>query len=193
MLGQRWAEMKPKIIRPLGKSDEVREEGSDRTTVVGIDQVDRAYELAEHHRDFPTLVYLCHDAVAGSGQARVQRYIEIFGEEFAFVLYQWYIDQGQSVRPSCPRLLTQSAGLVHALLSQDEVYGHLLTKFFAENGYPEMAWMHHLACKRYGEAAGALVSVEQATTALSQKHVSHLCSCGMSADGGVESADWWYR
>ena len=54
-----------------------------------------AYDLAENHSDFPTLVYLCHDPVAGKGSAQIQIYIERFGEEFAFVLYQWYIDQGE--------------------------------------------------------------------------------------------------
>jgi nuclear pore complex protein Nup133 len=60
---------------------------------VSIDRIEPAYELAEHHRDFPTLVWLCHYAVAGAGAARLQGYIEKFGEEFAFVLYQWHIDQ----------------------------------------------------------------------------------------------------
>ena len=50
--------------------------------------------LAEHHTDFPTLVFLCHHPIAGSGPERIQTYIERFGEEFAFVLYQWYIEQG---------------------------------------------------------------------------------------------------
>ncbi|KAK4686173.1 hypothetical protein P7C73_g3957, partial [Tremellales sp. Uapishka_1] len=138
-LSQRWADMKPRIIRPL----------------VGIDRVAQAYELAEHHSDFPTLVYLCNDPVAGTGPARIQSYIERFGQEFAFVLYQWYIDQGQP----------------HALLSQDEVYGSLLTEFFRINQYPELAWLHHISCKRYGEAAKALLVVDVQAEALSQKHM----------------------
>jgi nuclear pore complex protein Nup133 len=145
--------------------------------IVGIDQVARAYELAEHHRDFPTLVFLCHDSVASSGQSRIERYIEIFGEEFAFVLYQWYIDQGENVSSHKKGKLIKLVGLLHSLLSQDEVYGHLLTKFFELNGYPELAWMHHLACKRYGEAAGNLILADQATSDLGQKHVSGSCIC----------------
>jgi nuclear pore complex protein Nup133 len=55
----------------------------------------------------------------------------------------------------------------HALLSQDKVYSGLVSRFFAESNprYPELAWMHHLACKRYGEAASDLLDV-------AQKHVS---------------------
>ncbi len=74
ILQQRWDELKPRVIRPLEE----------------IDRADQAYELAEQFRDFPTLVYLCEK----SGDAgRTQAYIERFGNDFAFELYQWYIDQ----------------------------------------------------------------------------------------------------
>nr|XP_019048984.1 hypothetical protein I302_02764 [Kwoniella bestiolae CBS 10118]OCF27914.1 hypothetical protein I302_02764 [Kwoniella bestiolae CBS 10118] len=139
-LREKWAEMKPRVIRPL----------------VGIDRLSEAYELAENHTDFLTLVMLCHDQ-AEPDTARLQRYIERFGEEFAFVLYQWYIDQGQA----------------YELLNQDEVYGVLVTRFFAENDYPELAWMHHLAFRRYDEAAGTLRSVmrDESTKALDQQQL----------------------
>ncbi|OCF44072.1 hypothetical protein I317_02025 [Kwoniella heveanensis CBS 569] len=161
-LRERWATMKPRVIRPL----------------VGIDRVSEAYELAENHTDFLTLVVLCHDPQAGSNPARLQTYIERFGEEFAFVLYQWYIDQGQA----------------YELLTQDEVYGSLVSRFFEENSYPELEWMHHLACRRYGAAAGALTHVmkDQSTKALEQQHlvgsiaklaaVAEVRSKGVSAD-----------
>ncbi|KAL7420109.1 hypothetical protein Q5752_005074 [Cryptotrichosporon argae] len=138
-LAERWAQLKPRVIRPL----------------VDIDRVPEAYELAEHHSDFPTLVYLCHHPAAGTGPVQIQTYIERFGEEFAFVLYQWYIDNGH----------------IHALLSQDEVYGALLTSFFASHAYPHLAWMHHLACGRYGDAAQALAGVEATTGELEGKHL----------------------
>jgi hypothetical protein len=63
---------------------------------VEIDRVANAYNLAEHHQDWETLVWLCHHAIAGRGPTEVQKYIELYGEEFAFVLYQWYIDNGES-------------------------------------------------------------------------------------------------
>lgn len=129
MLKAKWDAMKPRVIRPL----------------VSVDRISEAYELAEHHHDFPTLVMLCNDPVAGQGKgdSRIQVYIEKFGEDFAFELYRWYIDQGQ----------------LHALLTQDEVYGSLVTRFFETHHYPELGWIHHIACKRYGEAAGALTQV----------------------------------
>ncbi|WVF65992.1 hypothetical protein IAT40_000730 [Kwoniella sp. CBS 6097] len=161
-LREKWATMKPRVIRPL----------------VGIDRVSEAFELAENHTDFLTLVALCHDPQAGANPARLQTYIERFGEEFAFVLYQWYIDQGQA----------------YELLTQDEVYGSLVSRFFEEHSYPELEWMHHLACRRFGAAAGALTEVmrDSSTKALEQQHlvgsiaklaaVAEVRSKGVSAD-----------
>ncbi|WVO24839.1 uncharacterized protein IAS62_006218 [Cryptococcus decagattii] len=129
MLKAKWDTMKPRVIRPL----------------VSVDRISEAYELAEHHHDFPTLVMLCNDPIAGQGKgdSRIQVYIEKFGEDFAFELYRWYIDQGQP----------------HALLTQDEVYGSLVTRFFDTHHYPELGWIHNIACKQYGEAAEALAQV----------------------------------
>ncbi|WVR03681.1 hypothetical protein IAU60_000676 [Kwoniella sp. DSM 27419] len=161
-LRAKWAEMKPRVIRPL----------------VAIDRVAEAYELAEVHTDFLTLVVLCHDSPSGGNPARLQTYIEKFGEEFAFVLYQWYIDQGRA----------------HELLSQDEVYGALVSRFFEEHEYPELAWMHHLACRRYGHAAGALTSVlkDPKVDALQQQHlvasIAKLAAVGEVRSKGVSEA-----
>lgn len=63
--------------------------------LVKIDQAAKAFELAEHHSDFETLVLLCNDPAAGSGITRVQAYIEQYQERFAFPLYTWYIEQGK--------------------------------------------------------------------------------------------------
>ena len=65
---------------------------------VAIGRVREAYALAENHFDFSTLVWLCHNPTAASDPSRIQMYIETFGEEFAFVLYEWYISQGTLAR-----------------------------------------------------------------------------------------------
>lgn len=65
-------------------------------------------------------------------------------------------------------------GQQHALLSQDEVYGSLVTKFFKMTDYPELAWLHHVACGRYGAAAKALAMVDEREPGLDSKHVSRL-------------------
>lgn len=56
-------------------------------------------------------------------------------------------------------ILLLPKGQPHVLLTQDEVYGSLVTRFFETHHYPELGWIHHIACKRYGEAAGALTQV----------------------------------
>ena len=53
-----------------------------------------AYDLAERYRDFKSLVLLCEDAQTGS-PIRVQFYIEKYGEEFAFSLYQFYLENSK--------------------------------------------------------------------------------------------------
>lgn len=70
-----------------------------------IDRADFAYDLAEHHSDWESLVFLCHHPRVGRGGAQIQKYIERHGEEFAFVLYQWYIDNGKLQRPTTPRVV----------------------------------------------------------------------------------------
>ena len=86
------------------------------------------------------------------------------------MLYQWYIDNGMSLAIGI-MLLTKDHR--HALLSQDKVYSGLVSRFFSESNprYPELAWMHHLACKRYGEAASDLLVVNKEEQDLAQKHV----------------------
>ena len=60
-----------------------------------------AYDLAERYRDFKSLVLLCEDPQTGS-PIRVQFYIEKYGEEFAFSLYQFYLENSTSSPPVAP-------------------------------------------------------------------------------------------
>jgi nuclear pore complex protein Nup133 len=62
---------------------------------VTIDHVKAAYELAERHRDFRSLVELCNDPQHGS-TSRIRVLLEKYGEEFAFALYHFYVEQGES-------------------------------------------------------------------------------------------------
>jgi nuclear pore complex protein Nup133 len=73
-------------------------------------------------------------------------------------------------------------------MTQDEVYGDLLTRFFEINDYPDLAWMHHIACKRYGQAASALITVDTRSTELGQKHVSCGPSTSIQADNQLVSS-----
>ncbi|GMK59789.1 hypothetical protein CspeluHIS016_0900060 [Cutaneotrichosporon spelunceum] len=136
VLQQRWDELKPRVIRPLE----------------AIGRVEEAYSLAEQFRDYSTLVYLCEKS---GDDGRTQAYIERFGNDFTFELYQWYIDQRQ----------------YYELLAQDEVYGARLTAFFASHPHPELSWMHDIASKRYGAAAAALTVVDGETAELVEKQL----------------------
>jgi hypothetical protein len=98
--------MRPRVIRPLGELPwsllaRLSRRGQKLTLAVAIDRISHAYDLAEHHNDYETLVWLANHPVAGAagGVVKLQEYIERFGEEFAFVLYQWYIDQGELNHP----------------------------------------------------------------------------------------------
>lgn len=148
ILQQRWDELKPRVIRPL----------------VEIDRVDEAYSLAEQFRDYPTLVYLCESS---GDSARTQAYIERFGNDFAFELYQWYIERRELVYPVFQLTIEQ----YYELLAQDEVYGARLTAFFSAHPHPELSWMHDIASKRYGAAAAALTVVDGQTAALAEKQL----------------------
>jgi nuclear pore complex protein Nup133 len=63
--------------------------------------------------------------------------------------------------------------------TQDEVHGALVSKFFRDPStggkataqYPELAWIHDIACKRYGDAAEALLVVNGDRADRSQKQV----------------------
>lgn len=98
------------------------------------------------------------------------------------MMYQWYIDNGTCLLEARLALVLMRVGQYHALLTQDEAYGHLLTKFFDEPApgsktkqrYPELSWVHHIACKRYGHAASATNQLRLRSTVLDDKEVSGL-------------------
>lgn len=59
-----------------------------------IGRSDRAFALAERHRDFRTLTELCNEPTVGGSNSRIQYYLQKYRQAFAFELYQWYIEQG---------------------------------------------------------------------------------------------------
>jgi nuclear pore complex protein Nup133 len=63
---------------------------------VTIGKVPTAYKLAERHRDFRALVELCTDVQHGS-PARVRYFMGKYSRDFAFSLYQYYLERGECV------------------------------------------------------------------------------------------------
>ncbi|KAN0064821.1 hypothetical protein ACQY0O_001878 [Thecaphora frezii] len=111
--------------------------------LVDIGRSDRAFSLAERHADFLTLTELCNNAQLGRSEARIEHYLEKYGEAFAFELYGWMVEQGQQRR----------------LLTQKDEYKELVLAFFARGGHERIEWLHHLALERFGQASEVLRTV----------------------------------
>lgn len=59
-----------------------------------LSRINAAYDLAERYRDFRALVVLCNDPSIGS-PARVHFFIQKYKQDFAFALYDWYLESGR--------------------------------------------------------------------------------------------------
>lgn len=145
---------------------------------VSIGKVLPAYELAERHRDFRALVELCNDSRHGSA-SRLQYFMNRYAEDFAFPLYQFYIEKGTWIRSrnAGVHVLTLNlfAAQYRTLLEQDEVYRPLLTSFLDSTNNPgkctachqatwhahdlfaDIAWLNDIAIGRFANAADCLV------------------------------------
>ncbi|KAG0146483.1 hypothetical protein CROQUDRAFT_671107 [Cronartium quercuum f. sp. fusiforme G11] len=110
--------------------------------LVKINKQARAFGLAEEQRDFRTLVELCHDPTFPGSERRVPLYVERFKEEFAFQLYQWYVEQGRYLD----------------LLTQDPAYAPLVTSFLDSTDYGKISWIHDIAIGRFDHATNVLVN-----------------------------------
>jgi nuclear pore complex protein Nup133 len=64
------------------------------SSVVKVKRQARAITLAEEQRDFRTLVELCHSLAPSETKQKERVYISRYKEEFAFQLYQWYVEHG---------------------------------------------------------------------------------------------------
>ena len=119
--------------------------------------------MAEHHRDFHTLVELCfadaHEekedakriklmqAPPPAAVVRVEAYLDTYGMDFANELYQHYIRHGALRRLMEPQ--PQHAALVSAFLDAHPQYGRL-------------AWVHDTALGAYDHARHTLRSTADA-------------------------------
>ncbi|KAH8920014.1 hypothetical protein BT69DRAFT_1336824 [Atractiella rhizophila] len=101
---------------------------------------DDAMKLAQRYCDFRILVELCAHPQYGS-QDKIASMIELFKEDFAFQLYQYYLEQGT----------------VRRLLEQEAVYHNLLLKFLESTDNPKLAWIHEVLLSRHAHAHSQLV------------------------------------
>lgn len=137
----RYRSALPKMIHPL----------------VSIGRTDRAFSLAERHRDFRTIVELCVNPSTGDPSQQIQHYLKRFGQDFAFELYEFYVEQGR----------------FKELLQQDGQWWDLLLAFF-EATAPEnngLAWLHDLALKRWHQSSKTLMSEANREQVIKEKNV----------------------
>ena len=126
---------RPLLIRPL----------------VAIGRSDKAFALAEQYRDYRTLVELCH-----ADQARLDTYLDRYRQEFAFPLYDWYMEHG----------------LQRVLLTQKSEYNALVLDYLSQPGRERLAWLHDLALRRFDVASSKLEQVGLGESNLTQRSCS---------------------
>lgn len=113
-----------------------------------------AYDIAERYRDFQSLVQLCHDPSFGQ-PLRNQYFIEKYKEEYAYALYDWCIETGR----------------LHALMTQDKVYAHMLASFLKLRKLHRLSWLQDIADERFAETSQALLSEANVEIKLAEQKV----------------------
>lgn len=116
--------------------------------LLSVGRQDKAFELAERHGDFRTLVELCNErtgADQSSANHRIDHYLQRYGKSFAFELYRWYVEKGQLRR----------------LLEQDQHYGILLLDFLQVTQNQRISWIHLLNLGKFDEASHVLESISK--------------------------------
>ncbi|GAA5966313.1 hypothetical protein JCM3765_005253 [Sporobolomyces pararoseus] len=137
-LNERYLVLRPKFIK----------------TLVSIDKVPAAFELAERHEDFRSLVELSTDAKHGS-ISQVRSFLDEYGADFAFPLYEYYLEKGQT----------------RALLEPDEAHRPLLTAFLDVTSNTRLSWINDVAVSRYEHANKALIVEAAGEQSLAQKKI----------------------
>ncbi|KAL4265228.1 nucleoporin Nup133 family protein [Pleurotus pulmonarius] len=146
-----------------------------------------ALSLAETYRDFSSLAALCHrDTVYPPHEnpwiTDIQRYIERFKDDFAFELFQWYIQHGE----------------LRIMFAQEDLYSIYFDRFFAAHPHPSIAWLHDLGKGRYESTAQTLLEEANRSTNLPSRQfllsvgklseLVHLQEQRLPADAGLLDA-----
>lgn len=156
------------------------------------EQVSAAFAVAERHRGFESLVRLANDPKFGS-VARISGYLDSHGRDFAYPLYTFYLEEGQSISTRLSRaragLTMRIPGKLRALLEPEEAHRDLLTAFLdsTENDRGStcssshgcslmcritgLAWINDIAIDRFEHATEALTSEATREDSIAQKKV----------------------
>jgi len=123
---------------------------------------DKALDIAEEYRDFKTLVELClesRDDDINHVQRiheRLEYYFMHYGEEFAFTLYNYYIQN---------QMFAQ-------LLQEFPREKQSLSKFLQPPKYEKLRWIHELSLSQYQDASHTLLQVSSHERRLRQKKLA---------------------
>lgn len=158
-LQERYLRLRPQLILGLVK----------------VKRHPRAITLAEEQRDFRTLVELCHAPTFSGTEQRERAYISRYKEQFAFQLYQWYVEQGR----------------YRELLDQDPIYAPLVTSFLDSMEYDKFSWIHDLAIDRFDHASKVLTKEAAVEKNLSDQKIMLSLGklCQVAQIEGVEHMD----
>lgn len=145
----------------------------------------KAYEIAERYRDFRTLAEMCReektqlqrlgDETAAEQEIlaeRLNKYFEVYGYEFAAVIYQYYIDSGH----------------VTELFIAFPGYKEHLERFLNSGKYDRMAWIHDIQQADFARAGDKLSKVaedpdEPLANRLVQASIAKLCAIQTQISG----------
>ncbi|CAO1614120.1 unnamed protein product [Parajaminaea phylloscopi] len=143
-LGQ-YRAAKPRMVYPL----------------VDIGRPDRAFGLAERHRDFRTLTELCLNPATGDPQPQIQHYLRRYKQDFAFELYQYWLDNGRTAEM-----------LEHGASAPE--WSDLLERFLHDatsDAYPRVSWLHDISRDNFQAASATLlIEASRETASLSSKN-----------------------
>jgi nuclear pore complex protein Nup133 len=136
-------------IKPLGIRCRIT------LTAVTFGRSDKALDIAETYRDYKTLVELCLQPQGDKFPAptvheRLEYYLNQYGEDFAFTLYNFYI---QHRNP--PTNLTNPE-LYADLLQSFPHEKASLSKFLQSSKYEKLRWIHELSLGDYPSASHTL-------------------------------------
>lgn len=126
---------------------------------VRVSRANAAYDLAERYRDFRSLVVLCNDPSTGS-TARVHHYIQKYKEDFAYALYDWYLETGTFIEESLSNTILIGCRLIgrtHELMTQDSTYGPMVSAYLRLRKLPGLAWMQDVTEGKVMDASKALL------------------------------------
>lgn len=110
-------------------------------SLVDVNRSDRAFVLAEKHKDFRILTLLCSSLQGSAQSVRIRSYLDKYQYAFASELYEHYIQ----------------TGAIGKLLDEEEDYHGLLSDFLMSNAeYNRIAWLHDVNLKQWSQTSKRL-------------------------------------